>query len=410
MATASCRIAVGLLVALLVAASASERGARRRVVRGQQGRPARRRRRPVRRRRSAVSRGASVERRSSTEDDPRRATSVNNLAYILHAQGRYLAAEPHYRESLAMREAALGPDHPDVAQSCNNLAELYRVLGRYGEAEPLHLRALEIREAAFGAKHPEVAQTLNNLGVLYANQGLLREGRAALSARARDPHRLLRQGPSDDRRDPPEPRHAVLRPGALRRGGAALSAGARGRAEGARRRPSVARHHAVEPRRAAPHPGPPRRGRSSCIGGRSGSARRRSAPITRRPRRASTISPSPTSPRATTRRAEELYERSIAIKEAALGADHPELALTLNNLAELYRTQRRFDEAEPLYVRALADRRGRASGRPIRASRWASTTSRCCTTTGGPTSRPSPCCGGRCRSRSRRSGPSTSSW
>ena len=28
-------------------------------------------------------------------DDPRRATSVNNLAYVLHAQGRYLAAEPH---------------------------------------------------------------------------------------------------------------------------------------------------------------------------------------------------------------------------------------------------------------------------------------------------------------------------
>ena len=60
--------------------------------------------------------------------DPRRATSVNNLAYILHAQGQYGAAEAHYREALAMRESALGADHPDVAQSCNNLAELYRVL------------------------------------------------------------------------------------------------------------------------------------------------------------------------------------------------------------------------------------------------------------------------------------------
>jgi tetratricopeptide (TPR) repeat protein len=56
------------------------------------------------------------------ESDPRRATSVNNLAYVLHAQGHYPAAEPHYRESLAMRERALGPDHPDVAPSCNNLA------------------------------------------------------------------------------------------------------------------------------------------------------------------------------------------------------------------------------------------------------------------------------------------------
>src|SRR5688572_18077415 len=69
------------------------------------------------------------------EDDPRRATSINNLAYILHAQGRYLAAEPRYREALAMREAGLGKDHADVAKSCNNLAELYRMLGRYQEAE-----------------------------------------------------------------------------------------------------------------------------------------------------------------------------------------------------------------------------------------------------------------------------------
>ena len=84
------------------------------------------------------------------EDDPRRATSVNNLAYILHAQGRYLAAESHYRQALAMREAALGKDHADVAQSCNNLAELYRVQGRYADAEPLHQRALEIRERLFG--------------------------------------------------------------------------------------------------------------------------------------------------------------------------------------------------------------------------------------------------------------------
>ena len=40
-------------------------------------------------------------------------------------------------------------------------------------------------------------------------------------------------------------------------------------------------------------------------------------------------------------KAEQLYERSVAIKEATFGAAHPELALTLNNLAELYRRRRR---------------------------------------------------------------------
>ncbi len=151
-----------------------------------------------------------------TEVDPRRATSVNNLAYILHAQGRYLAAEPHYRKSLAMREKALGADHPDVAQSCNNLAELYRVLGRYGEAEPLHQRALTIREKVFGPSHPEVAQTLNNLGVLHANQGRFESCRAAVQAGARDPRGVLWPRSPDDRRDPAEPGHALLCPGPLR--------------------------------------------------------------------------------------------------------------------------------------------------------------------------------------------------
>ena len=84
------------------------------------------------------------------EGDARRATSLNNLAFTLHAQGHYAAAEPLYREALVLREAALGKDHADVAQSCNNLAELYRVLGRYAEAEPLHQRARAIRERQFG--------------------------------------------------------------------------------------------------------------------------------------------------------------------------------------------------------------------------------------------------------------------
>ncbi|CAN0575198.1 unnamed protein product, partial [Laminaria digitata] len=34
-----------------------------------------------------------------------------------------------------------------------------------------------------------------------------------------------------------------------------------------------------------------------------------------------------------------LYERSLAIKEKALGREHPSVATSLNNLAELFRTQ-----------------------------------------------------------------------
>ena len=49
-----------------------------------------------------------------------------------------------------------------------------------------------------------------------------------------------------------------------------------------------------------------------------------------------------------------LAQRALAIREKALGPDHPDVALALNNLAELYRNQGRYAEAEPLYKRALA--------------------------------------------------------
>jgi len=51
---------------------------------------------------------------------------------------------------------------------------------------------------------------------------------------------------------------------------------------------------------------------------------------------------------------EPLYQRSLAIYEKALGRDHPYVATTLNNLAGLYDAQGRYAEAEPLYQRSLA--------------------------------------------------------
>ena len=52
--------------------------------------------------------------------------------------------------------------------------------------------------------------------------------------------------------------------------------------------------------------------------------------------------------------AEPLYKRALAIREKALGPDHPDVAQSLNNLADLYTAQGRYADAEPLYKRALA--------------------------------------------------------
>ena len=54
--------------------------------------------------------------------------------------------------------------------------------------------------------------------------------------------------------------------------------------------------------------------------------------------------------------AEPLYQRALHIREQALGSSHPQVAFPLNGLADLYREQGRYEEAEPLYQRALAIR------------------------------------------------------
>jgi tetratricopeptide (TPR) repeat protein len=51
-------------------------------------------------------------------------------------------------------------------------------------------------------------------------------------------------------------------------------------------------------------------------------------------------------------KAEPLYKRSLAIREKALGPDHPDVAASLNNLAVLYRATNRPELAQPLEARA----------------------------------------------------------
>ena len=116
--------------------------------------------------------------------DPRLATSLNNLAGLYQTQGKYAEAEPLHRRSLAIVEKALGPEHPAVATSLNNLAGLYSDQGKYAEAEPLYKRSLAILEKALGPEHPNVAQSLENYAALLRKMGRNDEA-AKMEARAK---------------------------------------------------------------------------------------------------------------------------------------------------------------------------------------------------------------------------------
>ncbi len=53
-------------------------------------------------------------------------------------------------------------------------------------------------------------------------------------------------------------------------------------------------------------------------------------------------------------RAVTVAQQALAVAEQAVGPEHPDVAVSLNNLAVLYFAQLQFARAEPLYRRALA--------------------------------------------------------
>jgi hypothetical protein len=46
-----------------------------------------------------------------------------------------------------------------------------------------------------------------------------------------------------------------------------------------------------------------------------------------------------------------LYLQALELSKRLLGEDHPHVATSLNNLAGLYDSQGRYDQAEPLYCK-----------------------------------------------------------
>jgi tetratricopeptide (TPR) repeat protein len=70
----------------------------------------------------------------------------------------------------------------------------------------------------------------------------------------------------------------------------------------------------------------------------------------------------------------DVARRLLTADERRLGKDHPDTLIDVNNLAELYRIQGKYREAEPLYRRAL-EALSAASARSIQTRSPSSTIS-----------------------------------
>jgi tetratricopeptide (TPR) repeat protein len=100
-------------------------------------------------------------------DHPAVAYSLNTLAIVYIAQGRYADAEPLLKRSLALEVKA--HDAPSVAGALKTLAELYLDQGRTADAEPLLKRSLAIDEKALGPDEPDLANDLKSLAACWGS-------------------------------------------------------------------------------------------------------------------------------------------------------------------------------------------------------------------------------------------------
>lgn len=89
--------------------------------------------------------------------------SLNKKLAALFKSGRNLEAIEVAKEVIQIAEKTFGEKHPYVSVSLNNLALLYIAEGRYEKAEGLYERSLKIAEEHLGKNNPQLADILQNM-------------------------------------------------------------------------------------------------------------------------------------------------------------------------------------------------------------------------------------------------------
>jgi len=293
-----------------------------------------------------------LSRRTRGEEHPEHAASLDNLAAIYKALGRYGEAEPLLRQALDIRKKVLGENDPDYVISLNNLAGLYRATGRYAEAEPLYLFSLEIVRTGAGEENPFFATCLNNLASLYKAMGDY-AAVEPLYTRARD---IVFKISGENSAD-----YAVILSNLAQYYGLA---GRSSEAESTYRRSLEITRNVL----GEQHPQYARTLNNLASLYETGGNFARAEPLYQQAMeilQSKTGKGSPDYASASSNlaglyksigdhaRAETLYREANEIRLASLGENHPDFASGLGNLADLYFLKGDFKNAEPLYERAL---------------------------------------------------------
>ncbi|HYE62796.1 MAG TPA: serine/threonine-protein kinase [Phycisphaerales bacterium] len=250
------------------------------------------------------------------------AESKIDLAHFYYIKDDYGRAEELLRQALATHERLRGEDNQDTARVWNDLGAVLRAQGKVEDAEQAHRRALQIRERLAetdpGAREA-VAESYNNLSAVLAARNDL-EGAISMMQRALALRRELL--PAD---------HPMV---AQARGNLAVMMAKKGRAQGdqALLRQGIAlmeENNAVEER---------------VLGGTHPQFARSIATLAAMHAAAGDIP-----------KAEQQMRRAVDIRKLKVEPGEVDVWMMQYQLASLLTRQKKYEEAEPLYIEALTN-------------------------------------------------------
>jgi len=108
------------------------------------------------------------------------ALSHFNLGIACAERGAYEDAMRSYQQALAILEKLRGREHTEVLMVLANIAGLHLAQGRFIEAESIYQRCLRYAEKNWGPQHPVTAALLIEMDPLYELQGRYEEAEAGL--------------------------------------------------------------------------------------------------------------------------------------------------------------------------------------------------------------------------------------
>jgi tetratricopeptide (TPR) repeat protein len=99
------------------------------------------------------------------------AVSYNNLATVLYEAGRFQDAEPVFEKAINTYRQYFGRQHGFVAGCLKSLAAGYYKQGKYVESERYYLEELELQKQLLKPDNLSIAVTANNLAAIYQKLG-----------------------------------------------------------------------------------------------------------------------------------------------------------------------------------------------------------------------------------------------